>query len=215
MTIFDDVAAKLTAMEAACILGSAIDCDPIYEADSKTAYSAQFADLWAKIQAYKAAATGEAQLRDIIMMDFMNEIISDIVYTPTIMKIEAPYPTGYTDYWDLWGVGGLLATILAYPSNYYYEGCILSPTGTTPNIQADIIAANGAVTTDSNDRDTLIAFLRTPPLYNALIFLTENFTISGSVKAKPTVGATIYTTKHAKEIIEAFEFDTYIPSYIS
>ena len=131
------------------------------------------------------------------------------------MKIEAPFPPGYSDYWDLWGMNGLLAAILSYGNSYYFEGCILSPTGVTPNLQADIATADAALASDAAARSALIAFLRTPPLHNSLIFLTENFTITGSVKDKPTVGATIYTTKHAKEIIDVFGYDTYIPSYIS
>jgi hypothetical protein len=214
MTIFDDVAIKLALMEAQCMIGSELYCDPLYKEGSKSAYASQFSQLRAAIDSYKTDTTGAAQLQDMIMMDFVNQIISEVEYDPPITKISEPYPTGYNDYWECFSMGGLLQDILDYDAGYYYQGCIIAPATTTPNLVGDKARATNAVSADSALRSSLISFLRTPPQYNALIFLTENFTTTGLPKAKTEVGDIVYNDKHAKEIIDTFNFSIYVPTYI-
>jgi hypothetical protein len=214
MTWESDLNDKLDAMDAMCALGSALDCDPLYTTISQDAYALQIQALKNLISAYIAlTTTKEADLRELIIADFTTDVIADIVYDPVIYRPTEPYPTGYDDYLDLFG-GEIYDTIMGHPSNWYYEGCILVPGGTTPRIQADITSFTDFETTESAARHVLIDHLRQPIMQNTLVFLTENFTITGLPKTKSTVATTIYTAKHAKDIIDRYSLDTYIPTYL-
>lgn len=206
---------KIENMRLYCIAQSETDCLPINKTISKTAYNNQFNNLVAAITSYRTdIASKQQNLLDIIMMDFANTLINDINYNPPINKPSLPYPDGYNDYWDLFNMNGLASAILGYATSYFYQGCITTPSGTTSNLQSAIIAANNAESAEVTKRQALITFVRQFPQANSLIFLTENFTITGAPKSKSDTGIIIYSTKHAKEIIQSYGLDIYIPSYI-
>lgn len=206
---------KIENMRLYCLAQSEIDCLAIHETISKTAYNNQFNDLVSAITSYQTnIASKQQNLLDIITMDFANTLISDINYNPPIFKPSSPYPDGYHDYWDLFNMNGLASAILGYATSYFYQGCITTPSGTTSNLQSAINAANNAESAEVTKRGALINFVRQYPQANSLIFLTENFTITGAPKSKSDTGIIIYNTKHAKEIIQSYGLDIYIPSYI-
>jgi hypothetical protein len=206
---------KLDVMRQYCIDQSAIDCDVADVSNSQAAYNAQFDALELAISNYRSDTSNrESQLRDIIVFDFAYGLVKDYNFTPAINLHSPPYPTGYSDYWELFKMNSMVDTILGYADSYYYQGCIISPTGTTPNLQTDITAIGTAETADSNNRQALITWLQGYPQSNALIQLTENQTVTGTPATKEVIGASIYTTKGAAEIINAFSLNVYIPSYI-
>lgn len=212
---FAAVDAKILTMRNYCLGQCEYDCASEHVEDSQLAYNQQFDDLLAAIESYKSNKTKkESQLIDIIMMDFTNTIISDITYNPPIFKPVAPYPSGYNDYWDLYKMNGFVDFILSADVSYFYEDCIIAPDVSTPKLQAAIADAATAETADTALRDSVTSYVRLYPMLNALIYLTENFTISGAPKSKTSVGNIIYLDKHAKEIIQSFGLDVYIPSYV-
>ncbi len=231
---FTDIIDKLELMKQYCIEQSELDCGILEHKEySINSYTVQFGDLIFNIETYlnDANAVRTKQMIDLITMDFVNDLISDINYDPPIHRLEEPYPVGYENYWDLFGANGLLQSILNYDNDYYYEGCILDPDFppeippiipepepsemvTTPKLQTDISLSENAEGVESANRDLLIAWLRSVQMLNHLIYLTEDFTITGTAKQKQEVGINIYTGKHAAEIIQSFELNVYIPSYI-
>lgn len=212
---FSAVDAKILAMRNYCLDQCVVDCDHEHVEDSQLAYNQQFDDLVAAINGYKTNTTKkESQMIDIIMMDFTNTIISEINYNPPIFKPIGPFPTGYNDYWDLYKMAGFVDFILSASNSYFYEDCIIAPDTTTPKLQAAIADAVGAEAADTALRDAVTTYVRLYPMLNALIYLTENFSISGAPKSKTEVGNIIYLNKHAKEIIQSFGLEVYIPSYV-
>ncbi len=215
MNWFTDIDNRLAIMRQYCIDASNADCTPVNKANSIASYEAQFDELESKIAAYKAnTMLKESQMVDIIISDFTNVIISDVTYDPPIFKPSSPYPVGYSDYWDMYKMNGLVDAILGYVDSYFYEGCILGILGTTMKLQAAIMTANMAESADSMLRTQMIDFGRSFSLLNTLIYLTENFNLTGSFKMKTEVSENIYVNKHAREIIDSFNLDVYIPSYI-
>ena len=214
------ISAKLSAMNAYCV-SQASSCG-VDQANTISRYNAQFSALSAAINNYitdEAAIEGRSeQLKNIIMFDFTRVMLENITYTPSIIvpteTIEEPFPAGYTDYWELFGCAGLGPLILSRADSYYWEGCIISPSGTTPKLQADIAAASSGEATDVANRNTLISFLQSFPSQNTMIFLTEDMSIGGSPRTKQATAAIIYGTKGAEEIITSMGLTTYIPSYI-
>lgn len=202
-------------MRVYCINASEDDCDDLYKTDSQLAYNTQFNSLVFAITAYKEdIAQKQAQLTDIIMMDFANTIIGNITYDPPIVKPSSPYPDGYSDYELLYNMNGVVNFIMSAATSYFYQGCIMTPGGTTTNLQNTINNVNNAEGLEQAKRQALISYVRQFPQINALIYLTENFTITGTPKSKTEVGDIIYNQKHAKDIINSFGLSVYIPSYI-
>lgn len=206
---------KIENMRVYCINASESDCDELYKIDSQLAYNNQFNELVFAITAYKEdIAQKQSQLTDIIMMDFANTIIGNITYDPPIFKPSSPYPEGYLDYSLIYNMNNMINFIMSAATSYFYQGCIVTPGGTTSNLQNAINNVENAEGIEQGKRQALISYVRQFPQINALIYLTENFTITGTPKSKTEVGDIIYNQKHAKDIIDSFNLTVYIPSYI-
>lgn len=216
MSWFIAVNNKINAMKQYCIDQSNAVCAAGDIANSVAAYTSQFNALSAAITTYIAAnkANREQQIKDLITFDFIYTQTQNVNYSPTINKPTAPFPVGHTDYWDLFKMSGQADVILSFVDSYFFEGCILSSSGTTPRLQSMITTISGSEVIDSAARSNLILFLQEPSLSNTLIFLTELITVTGTFRSKTESGEIIYETKHAKEIINDFTLDVYIPTYI-
>lgn len=229
--IFDQVEAKLIDMKQYCLDQCDIDCDPEHLTGSKNAYQNAIDSLQTSINNYYDDID-ESVFKDIIIFDFINVLMSDIEYNFSILKPSMPYPDGYNDYLEIYGVDGLLEDILGYDVSYYYDGCIIGieytpePTPEVPDpeetiiypppasITNDILKANNAHDIDEPKRTSLSTYYKYFPQMNTLMMLTEDIIISsGSAKTKTATGTIIYIDKHAKDIIEKFDLDIYIPSY--
>lgn len=210
------VSTKLNTMKQYCINQSNSVCAEANKANSVAAYTAQFNALSSAISTYLTAnkAGRETQLKDLITFDFVNTQTENVNYVPAIVRPESPFPTGHDDYWSLFKMNGFVDTLLGYADSYFFEACIITPSGTTARLQSAISTVNGAESADSLTRAALIAFLQAPTLFNGLIFLTEQIEVTGTFRSKQQTGEVIYETKHAAEIINDFSLDVYIPTYI-
>lgn len=216
MNWFTLVQDKLDAMRQYCIDQSAIDCLSGDVSNSQTRYNFQFDTLENAIAAYISNITNkESQLKDIIQFDFINVMKENVTHIPPISNPTAPFPDGYDDYWALYSMNGFVDTLLAYNDSYFYQGCIISPSGTTANLQSAITTVNSSEAQDVTKRNTFLTFLQQYNIINSLILLTENMEIEGTFRTKQQTGEIIYNTKHAKEIIDSFSLDVYIPTYIT
>lgn len=222
----NDILAKIEQMKTTCLTNcescSSSSLTPPTQAVtiSKTAYTNSFTNLTNAVNSYFASTKSlEQNLYDIIIMDFPRELTKNNVYNPPLASYPTSgLPTGENDYWLLYGGYSVLSSLLNYSNDYYFNqtGCIINPSITTvSSIEIDVTRITNAGSSDNNLQKTLINWLRVIPHKNALISLTENLeAVSINIPEKDIVGKKIYDDKHAKEIIESFGFDIYIPSYI-
>lgn len=197
---------------------------------ARTAYTNSFNNLTTAINNYYNAMSpvgffasmnlGQWQknLYDIITLDFTREMRKNYTFNPP----DEAYPTedlpvGESDYMELYGMNGMYNQIMAYSNNHYFieNACLTAET--SPSIEADVSAINSAINGDLDLQKNFIDWLRYYPNKNQLINVTENQDLvleSSTMPNKEEIGYKIYITKHAKQIIEAFGFDIYIPTYV-
>lgn len=218
--LLDKVATMRTAVYNACS-----SCNntqhPQGAAQSRIAYNNSFDNLVNAINNYFTDTDGSIQqdMYDIIQFDFTREMIKDYEYNPP----NFPYPTedvpvGESDYWDLFGMDGVAEDIMGYSDTHYFTECIYGGT-TASSIETDVTKINNAK--NGNDRQlrkTFINWLKFYPMKNQLINITEKQVLTNpQVVAniqKNVIGTKIYITKGAKSIIDTFNLDIYIPTYI-
>lgn len=217
MNWVDNIIEKLNTMRSATIALSNSECDPMHQSISEDAYNDQFDALIIAVNTYiNTTGNRKQQLEDIITFNFINELRGELSYDPDIItKPHAPSaPLGYSNYRDLFNLNNLADTIMSYDNDYYFEGCITVPSGTTSKLQADIATATSAETSDTTKRNALIQYFRGFASDNSFKFLVELIQTTGTVKSKSVVGTLLYNDKGAKDIIEKLNIDVYIPNYI-
>lgn len=169
----------------------------------------------------------QQNLYDIITFDFIREMTSAFVYDPPYNGYPTTdLPTGEDDYWKLFGISTFATDFLNRNNNYYYVqgGCIVAdplsqdppPTTIAPIEQDATMITTTLPVNDLNLQNTFVSWLKYYSQRDQLINVIEDMQIVGEVPIihKSDIGTLIYITKHAKDIIESFGFDIYIPTYV-
>lgn len=223
---------KVNAMKTATI-AKCSSCGTTPDASGKTgqqkaveAYNYSFGRLVTAINNYYNGTSNtffssfslskwQQNLYHIIEMDFIREMTKGYVYDPPSVDYPTEdLPLGESDYLDLFGLNGMYDTIMNYDDLHYWNGdrcCV----GQADNIEADVALINNAAVADLQNQEKFLNWLRYYPEKNQLITITENQQVTEYPTVdKEVIGRKIYIDKHAKSIIESFEFDIYIPSYL-
>lgn len=204
-------------MRTATLALSNAGCLPGNVSNSATAYNAQFDALRGAVIAYvNNPGNRKQELEDIITFDFINQLRGNLTYDPPIIDvpIAGTAPVGYNNYMDLFTINNFKNTIIGYADNYYFDGCIITPLGTTPKLQADIATVGAAEAAESVKRVALTSYYREFSQGNTFKFLVENISTSGVTTSKINAGLNIYVDKGAKYLIDTMSLDIYIPIYI-
>lgn len=217
MNWIDNIFLKLSTMRSTTIDLSNSECDPMYQSNSEVQYNAQFDELEAAITTYiNTPANRQQELIDMITFDFINQLRGDLSYEPDIIAVpsSASAPEGYNNYKLLFNLDGLASAILGYNNDHFFQGCIISASGTTANLQNAIATATNAEASESIKRQNLIEYYRGFSSENSFKFLVEYIQVTGNTRTKTQVGTNIYIDKGAKEIIEKLSLSIYIPTYV-
>lgn len=234
-TIKEQLLTKISSMRTACYNACSVCAttqDPQGATRARTAYNNSFDHLVSAINNYFSNSSStywgsgnwnkyQQNLYDIITFDFIREMTKNFVYDPPYQGYPTTdLPTGEDDYWELFGIYDFATDFLNRQDNYYFqqEGSNKCLTGTTsPKIEKDVDRINSIIPTDDLSlQNTFVSWLKYYPQKDQLINVTEDMQIVGNVPIihKSEIGTEIYITKHAKEIIDCFGFDIYIPTYV-
>ena len=232
-TLKEQILSKISSMRTACY-NACSSCNntqhPSGATTSRTAYNNSFDYLVSAINSYFSNSSAtywgsgnwnkyQQNLYDIITFDFIRELNKDFVFDPPYNGYPTTdLPVGNDDYWNLFGISSFATTFLNRADNYYFNptGCIYSGT-TVASIETDVTNINNTMpSNDLNLQNAFVSWLKYYPQKDQLINVTEDMQIVGDppVIHKSDIGTAIYITKHAKEIIDCFGFDIYIPTYV-
>ncbi|MBO7043612.1 hypothetical protein J6W34_03585 [bacterium] len=222
---------KISSMKTACSTACASCTQQTGGvSNSRTAYNNSFSHLTSAINNYFSNpyptywGSGnwnkyQQNMYDIITFDFIREMTKDFVYNPPYQGYPTTdLPVGEDDYWKLFGISTFATTFLTRDDRYYFNasGCIYSGDSVT-SIENDVTMINETLqTNDLQLQNALVSWLKYYPQKDQLINVTEDMQIVGNPPtiSKSQIGTKIYITKNAKDIIDCFGFDIYIPTYV-
>lgn len=233
-TIKEQLLTKISSMRTACYNACSI-CTQQQGgvSNSRTAYNNSFNHLVSAINNYFSNSSSsfwgsgnwnkyQQNLYDIITFDFIREMTKNFVYDPPYNGYPTTdLPVGEDDYWKLFGIYDFAIDLLNQENNYYFtkqDGSCIYSGDTVASIETDVSNINNTMqTNDLSLQNAFVSWLKYYPQKDQLINVTEDMQIVGNVPVihKSEIGTKIYITKHAKEIIDCFGFDIYIPTYIS
>lgn len=215
----DDINAKLASITAYCT-SEAASCGA-NEAATVTFHSNKVAELQNAISNYMASQLNvlswESDLRTIILELYQYETMQGLstdVPLYTYGDFASP-PEAFNDVRKAFSGGGVLSELLSRPDSDFYLGCLSAPVGSHPLIDGMITSLNGNVyQIDASARAELIGYLKRVNSYNTFVFLFEEIVTTQGVLEKSDTAGKIYTDKHVLDVINAYNLDVYIPTYL-
>lgn len=225
--------AKVDSIEAYCIGQATAQCSDIggvdHSADTIAAYQQALSALRTAINSYysnSAVRAERGRQLNVLIMTLYQTIVMGYMEadedSPAFYSIdEVLAPRGYNDFTELFDMGQAGDDLLAADNSIFFDGCILVPGGDIdaelPTIFAAAESCRNAEAVDSAGRDGLAAWLQATNMKNSSIILFEEVKTSDNRpdSYKHALGEAIFIGKKALDLINYYDFDIRVPSYIS
>jgi len=193
-----------------------------FDGDSYSSYSQVISALSNAIDTYASDKTEKTrQLQTIIMTFQQTGVLSGLAVDDFSFRGITGSIFGFDDLRDLYSCDSVIKILNDYPKEDFYSGPMLSinlsDLESTPEgnwLLVDLLKrALKGEETDNNRRLRLISWMNSVNLYNTFAIIFEG--LSGkSVHDTRSIASDVYISRHAKDVIEDFSLDIYIPTYL-
>ena len=182
-------------------------------------YTEQFGNLKEALSGYINGGTGwfraEGQNKKTMENDIYELITAGV--NKLCISLEPEEGEEPINFWDYFGAEDSLGTILGWTINDVYLGYTNLPTSHTlfsPVIQK---LNNAPVQEHARREELQLKLMGDYMMYNQPELLEPDYQVLGPDEDPPTIqeiGTVIYVDWKLKEVIEAFNLDIYIPTYV-
>ena len=221
--------AKIDEIEAYCLAQIPTSCSNFNGEDctagTTAAYNTALSLLRTAVAAYYTTEHNVGrytQLNTLIMTIYQTLVMENLTISGDglVTVDELTAPNGYTDFRLLFDMGQAGVDLLAMPVESFWDGCVPSSVSdiTTHLIMlyTHIASCSNAEQVDATARTALIHWLQLTNMQNSYMFLFEEVVVTDNRPSnqKESLGVSIFTDRHAAEIINYFNLGIRVPSYI-
>lgn len=184
---------------------------------TRTFYEDLLTGLRQEINAYYSDLTEKTNMLRVIIMalqqyGLLSGFVSDGV---ALRNLTGTPPVGYTDLTALYDCNGVLHNFVSTPDSTFYQGSFAVTPPDTDNyiLKTFIDDVAAAEKIEQTKRQALNAWINSTNIYNAFMLIFEQ--AHGSARASVRdIAASIYIERHAKDVIDFYGLDVYVPTYL-
>lgn len=179
------------------------------------------------IEQYFASTSAELKnsVRDLIPKLYNDLMLRDTTYERPVGKpLPTDYPKGYMDLTVIFDGGGAFSEIMAISPATFLDGFPVETASDeggssiivlqNPIIEEWQSKVNNAHNTEIKGIETVMEFCERGGFGQALIYLFEDMGKMTKTKGKQDLAREIYVDMGVKEVIETFNLDVHVPTYL-
>lgn len=180
-------------------------------------YEDLLTDLRQEIDAYYGDVTEKTNMLRVIIMAFQQYgLLAGFTSDGVVLRgLTGTSPVGYSDLTELYNCNGVLNNLVNMPDSTFYQGNFAVTPANADNFIlktfVDDVAAAEKI--EQAKRQALNAWINNTNIYNAFMLIFEQACGSAGADVRD-IAASIYIERHAKDVIDFYGLDVYIPTYL-